>query len=132
MGIKTIRVALACNTSDIPATRKICGFYGFKAKCGCSKCLKEFLTKESTDYSGFQRDEWQLRDIKTHRTKALEAKNATTAAAQEKIQQEIGVRHSELLELKYFDIVRYHMIDAMHNLFLGTAKNVWKTRGIFM
>ena len=32
LGIKTVRVALACISADIPATRKVCGFYGFKAQ----------------------------------------------------------------------------------------------------
>ena len=40
---------------------------------------------------------------------------------------ENGVRYSILLEVPYFDIVRYHIIDPMHNLLLGTAKHVMKT-----
>lgn len=36
LGSRMVRVALACISSDIPATRKLCGFYGFKAKHGCS------------------------------------------------------------------------------------------------
>ena len=85
------------------------------------------------NYSGFQQKEWPLRDIKTHRSKALEAKNATSGVAREKI-REIGVRYSELLRLHYFDIVRCHVIDSMHNLYLGTAKNVitlWKNNNNF-
>ena len=128
LGIKTIRVALACISSDIPATSK--------ARHGCSKCMKVFPTEsilESTNYSGFQREEWPLRDIKTHRSKALEAKNATSGVAREKIQREIGVQYSELLRLHYSDIVRCHVIDPMHNLLLGSAKNVttlWKNKKI--
>ena len=37
------RAALFYITSDIPATLKICGFYGIRAKKGCSKCLKSFV-----------------------------------------------------------------------------------------
>ena len=51
----TLRAALLCFISDIPATRKVCGFPGFKARLGCSKCLKEFPCEgfgERTDYSG--------------------------------------------------------------------------------
>ncbi len=44
LGVRSVRVALACISSDIPATRKICGFYGFKARHGCSKCIKAFPT----------------------------------------------------------------------------------------
>lgn len=35
----------------------------------------------------------------------------------EGIQHEAGVRYSELLRLPYFDIVRFHLVDPMHNLF---------------
>ena len=37
-----IRAAIICCASDIPATRKLCGFVGHAARLGCSKCLKEF------------------------------------------------------------------------------------------
>ena len=38
-----------------------------------------------------------------------------------------GVRYSLLLELPYLDIVKFHTIDPMHNMLLGTAKHVIKT-----
>ena len=38
-----VRAALGYITSDIPATRKICGFYGIRAKKGCSKCLSHLF-----------------------------------------------------------------------------------------
>ena len=37
-----IKLALSCITCDIPATRKVCGFFGHNATLGCNKCLKEF------------------------------------------------------------------------------------------
>ena len=79
-----IYIALACISSDIPATRKVCGFYGFNARHGCSKCMKEFPTESvlgPTNYSGFQREKWPLRDIETHRSKALEAKSGKSGVA---------------------------------------------------
>lgn len=45
-GVKTIRAALLCTASDIPATRKLCGFVGHGALKGCSRCLKSFPTTE--------------------------------------------------------------------------------------
>ncbi len=136
LGVRSVRVALACISSDIPATRKICGFYGFKARHGCSKCMKAFPTSgfsEATDYGGFDREMWPLRDMKTHYENALLAKNAVTKTARTAIESKVGLRYSELLRLPYFNIVRCHMIDPMHNLFLGTAKHVttlWKGNGI--
>ena len=125
--VQRVRVALCCISSDIPATSKLCGFYGFKAKCGCSKCMKEFVTtsfSESTDYSGFEREQWPPRNLKIHHQKAIEAKNARSNAARTEIEREVGVRYSELLCLPYLDIVKCHLIDPMYNLFLGTAKNI--------
>lgn len=54
-GPVTIRAALLCFTSDIPATRvrKVCGFPGFKAKLGCSKCLKIFPCEGFGEPAGF-------------------------------------------------------------------------------
>ena len=40
---KLIQAALSYISSDLPATRKLCGFYGYHATYGCSKCLKNFL-----------------------------------------------------------------------------------------
>ena len=36
------KAALLCNFSDIPASRKLCGFKGHSAELGCSRCLKKF------------------------------------------------------------------------------------------
>ena len=111
LGARTIRVALCCICSDIPAIRKLCGFYDFKARYGCSKCLKEFPTNsfsESTDYSGFQTELWPSRNMELHRKKAMDAKCADSNAARTKIERDIGVRYSELLRLPYLDIIRCH------------------------
>ena len=40
-----------------------------------------------------------------------------------------GAKYSVLLQLSYYDAVRFVLIDPMHNLFLGLAKStlkVWK------
>lgn len=127
LGSRRIRAALACISSDLPATRKVCGFYGFRAKHGCSQCLKEFLCEsfsDSPDYSGFDRNLWPSRDMENHRREANKARSASNATSRDAIQRKFGLRYSELLRLSYFDIVRCHLIDPMHNLFLGTAENL--------
>lgn len=68
-----------------------------------------------------------------HFEKAMEAKDADSNAERTKIERDMGVRYSELLRLPYLNIVRCHLIDSMHNLFLGIAKNVislWKGKNI--
>ena len=128
-----IRAALCYLSSDLPATRKLCGFYGYNATYGCSKCMKIFPhIDKSVDYSGFNRDNWNLRIHAQHLLIADCAKNATTQAEREHHEHKAGVRYTELLQLQYLDLARCHLIDPMHNLFLGTSKrmiNLWKARG---
>ena len=59
--------------------------------------------------------------MESHRSRSEQAK---TKAQQDLIVKDHGVRYSILLKLSYFDIVRFHVVDAMHNLLLGTAKKV--------
>ena len=53
LGSKLIWAALSYISSDLPATRKLCGFYGYHATYGWSKCLKKFPSTFTTtpDYS---------------------------------------------------------------------------------
>ena len=128
-----VRGAICYITCDLPAIRKLCGFYGYQSTYGCSKCLKKFPCTFSTtpDYSGFDRAEWQSRTVGFHRLMANRIKAATTRSGRERIEHEAGVRYSELLRLPYLDIVRSHLVDPMHNLFLGTSKRMlqlWKEK----
>ena len=50
-------------------------------------------------------------------------------------ESEIGSRYSVLLDLPYFDPVRMHVIDAMHNMFLGMMKHmvkIWIRDGVLL
>ena len=133
LSTRLMRAALVYISSDLPATRKLCGFYGVSAMHGCSKCLKVFPSINlQTDYSGFDRARWPPRNHSDHLEQAYRSKAATTRSVQNQIGRQYGVRYSELLKLPYFDVVRYHLVDPMHNLFLGTAKRVlilWKDKG---
>ena len=127
-----IRAALLCVASDIPATRKVCGFTGHNSTKGCSKCLKSFSVKvgESSDYSGYDTKKWDLRTKQYHVEQSQKYYMARTRREREKIEHESGVRYSVLTQLPYFDSVRLHIVDPMHNLLLGTAKrmmNIWIT-----
>jgi len=127
--IVNIKLALSCIACDIPATRKVCGFLSHSAKLGCNKCLKEFpsVSPGCNDYSGFN-DEPVLRSEEQHRDAVKEVQKASTKSSEEKKQSDYGVRYSVLLELAYFDPIRFVAIDFMHNMFLGTAKrcfDIW-------
>jgi len=93
-------------------------------------CLKEFPTGyfgSNPDYSGYDCDDWVPRGIATHRTNALAHNSAKTAMDRQKIERSHGIKYSELLNLPFFDIVQYHVVDPMHNIFLGIAKHALKT-----
>ena len=131
-GETTIRAILSCVVCDLPAARKVCGFLSYNARFGCSKCLKEFpriVSRERNDFSGCDCDQWVQRDDKLHVDMARKARNAESAKSRSRIESSHGSRYSELFNLHYFKIVRYHVVDPMHNLFLGITKhtiNTWK------
>ena len=121
----TFCAAVMAVSSDIPATRKICGFKGHSALLGCSRCLKRFPGGfgEKKDYSAFERNSWNPRTNRDHRPQAVKMSQCKTKAEQNLVGQNSGINHNTvLLELEYFDIIRFCTIDPMHNLFLGTSK----------
>ncbi|XP_058880312.1 uncharacterized protein LOC131737148 [Acipenser ruthenus] len=130
----TFCLALLAVACDIPACRKVCGFLGHAANRGCSECWKLFPGQVGQkDYSGFARDAWPQRTHERHLEWCAQILDKKTKQDVKLLEREYGVRYSVLLELPYFDIVQVHVIDPMHNLFLGTAKHVieiWKEQGI--
>ena len=121
----TVRVCLICVTCDVPAIRKVCGFVGHKARLGCSKCLCEFnhLQGGGLQCSG-NLGEWELRNLKQHRQRCEKSLQCKSHNALKKFSAKFGVRFSNLLNIPYFNPVRCHVIDPMHNLLLGTSKHM--------
>ena len=124
--LRAALAALLCVTCDVPAARKVCGFTGHNSSKGCSKCNKTFSGSVSNrmDFSGFE--PCPLRTNTEHRKQAQEIFDQTSATDQAKMESAYGTRFSELMTLPYFDRVRFHIIDPMHNLFQGTAKHIMK------
>ena len=135
-GNQVIHAALLCNSSDVPATRKVGGFVGHGALKGCSRCLRSFSTtsfSDKADYSGFNCSTWPKRSMDEHQRKGMEWKHAKTQVERSKIEREHGVRYTELLRLPYFDSARFSVIDPMHNILLGTTKlmiTIWKEKSL--
>ena len=124
---KCIRCALLCIACDLPAGRKTCGFLSYNAHLGCSRCWKRFSGGVgSMDFSGFDRENWQIRNGVDHRQKAVSLLSLNTRSKLEKAESETGCRYSVLLQLPYFDAPRMMIVDPMHNLFLGSAKHFLK------
>lgn len=125
---KEIRCALVCVACDLPAGRKVCGFLHHSARLGCSRCWKEFPGSVGTmDYSGFDRENWQLRSGSEHTRIASKLRKFNTKSDMEKSESKSGCRYSILLKLPYFDPPRMLVVDPMHNLFLGSAKHFVKS-----
>ena len=124
----TFRAALLCISADIPAACKLCGFKGHSVHRGCSLCLKVFPGEfgQKRDYSGFDRETWQPRCNKDHRLNAKKLTKCKTLTHRNKLSKEFINHWSCLLDLEYFDVIRFCTVDPMHNLFLGTAKYVFK------
>lgn len=89
---------------------------------GCSKCKKEFSRTSfgsKPDYSGFDTSLWEPRCCEETKQQALNVCQGKTQTERESLSSMYGVRYSELHSLPYFDPVRMHVVDPMHNLFLG-------------
>ena len=67
----------------LPATRKVC----------------------EADFSGYDCDEWEPRDLKLHYQMCIDTKNACTASEREHIENVIGGRYTELSRLPYIDVI---------------------------
>ena len=98
----TFRAAVISISSDVPATRKICGFKSHSPLVGCSHCLKKFPGGfgEKRDYSGFDRNSWSPHTNEDHRRQATKISRSKTKAERKSIGQSSGISHySVLLEL---------------------------------
>lgn len=87
------------------------------------------------DYSGFDRDQWQKREIKDHSLCIDKVLGAKTKSEKSNLESDTGVRFSELSRLSYFDPIRMSIIDPMHNMYLGSAKHmikVWPSTGTIL
>ena len=97
------------------------------SKLGCSKCRKEFKYDNASERILFSEfDACPLRTEEEHRQQAYRAMKENTQAARDRIERKYGSRFSSFMKLPYFDCVRFHIVDPMHNLFLGTAKYMVK------
>jgi hypothetical protein len=130
-----VRGAIIGCSSDIPATRKLCGF--ISARIACYRCYKSAnFVNNQPNFGGFEDfDEWFVeRDVDTIRKNANEWKKCTTEESRKAHVSQFHVRWSEIYRLHYFNPVRFCVVDPMHCLFLGVAKwivtKLWIGEGI--
>ena len=128
---RTIRMAVICCSSDIPAARKLCGH--ISANAACHRCYKRASgdERERPNFGGFDdMDDWfRQRNLEEFRQDALAWCECRTKDERNKHVSDTLVRWTELLRLPYFNPIRHCVIDPMHNLFIGIAswivKRLW-------
>lgn len=64
--------------------------------------------------------------ISVHKATCQKLKKCKSANQASLLESQTGVRYSILMELPYFDPIRFTIVDPMHNFFLGTAKRMMK------
>ena len=63
----TFKCALLGVACDLPAARKVCGFLGFSANLGCSRCYERFSHGFGWNrYDNFNREQWEMRNNSRH------------------------------------------------------------------
>ncbi|KAI6036197.1 hypothetical protein BKA83DRAFT_118693, partial [Pisolithus microcarpus] len=122
---RLVRCALIPLICDVPALRKVAGFMGHSGHSFCSFCrLQDY------DIANFDIESWPRYSWEEHVRLATMWRDAPTVKERERLFKENPVRWSELLRLPYWDITKYAILDAMHNLFLGDLKchlvDIWK------
>lgn len=130
-----VRGAIIGCSSDVPATRKLCGF--ISARIACYRCHKSAnIVNNQPNFGGFDDfEDWFVeRDINIIREKANEWKKCPTEESRKLHVSQNQVRWSEIYNLSYFNPVRHCVVDPMHCLFLGVAKwivtKLWIGEGI--
>ncbi|TFK52674.1 hypothetical protein OE88DRAFT_1712157 [Heliocybe sulcata] len=107
---------------------KVCGFadHGHNA-APCTKCtvpLSEMFSEKSL------RNEYPARSGEEHQRRCFRWKSLDNAADRDEFFTAFGSRWTEFARLPYFDLVRYTLIDPMHNILQGIAKNQWYAQWI--
>ena len=90
---------------------------------GCSKCLAEFNIVDGDERSIGGNKIWTRRKSDKVKEQGTEQLASNTLTDLSSLQSKTGVRYCELNRLPYFDPVAAHVVDPMHNLFLGKDKS---------
>jgi hypothetical protein len=118
-----IKCAIIAYYCDIPAAKKLYGHYS--ANVNCHRCLK---VAKDRNFGGIEEiDKWFIeKDADKHREAALEWRKCKSNEARKRHARKTHARWSEMLRLPYFDLIRFLLVDLMHNLFIGIASFIVK------
>ena len=91
---------------------------------GVLAALRHFqvVFEKKKHYSGLERNSWTPHINQDHCSQAITMPRYKTKAECNLIGQNSGISYySVLLDLEYFDIIRFCTVDPTHNQFLGTV-----------
>ncbi|KAJ3775629.1 hypothetical protein FB446DRAFT_637544, partial [Lentinula raphanica] len=129
---RRVFIALIPAVCDTEGATQLAGFASHAHTYFCRRCVLPL-----SDIHNLDPKTWVMRDLADHRTIALKWKEATSEVQREAIYKQYGLRWSELLELPYWDPIRFTVIDDMHLGYLGLfethLRDIWmidhKTNG---
>jgi hypothetical protein len=101
---RLVRSVIALSVNDLPMARKIMG-------------IANHVHRNAAKEEHF--DAWKARTFQTVQEDAQKWRNAKSAKERKRLYIKTGVRHSVLMELKYWDPTTMVPVDGMHNFFLG-------------
>ena len=118
VGGRLVRCALVPLVCDLPAARQVAGFGSYSSAYFCHMCNLGL-----DDIDELDMDKWGIRTCEEHR-KAAEAWRDMPSVAQRKAAFKLNsTRWSALLDLPYWDPIRFTVIDSMHNHYLGLLQD---------
>ena len=91
----------------------------------CWKCSKFYPYNSDLNRVDFSEDIETLQTHEQHKKNVLCALFAVTPSQCDETETETGSRFTELMNLLYYDCIRYAVIDPMHNLLLSTPKHLF-------
>jgi hypothetical protein len=111
---RLVKGALGPVILDLKAARQVTGCASHSATQFCMYCL---VVKD--DINNIDHHRWEEVSLKVHKKRALAWKSAPTEKARAKLFEKYGIRWSALLDLPYWDLKTFTVIDAMHTALLG-------------
>lgn len=122
---RLVRCALIPLIVDLKAARQVTGCASHSAHQFCMFC-----TVVKDDINNIDHHGWEGVSLRLHKKRALAWKNAATEKDQAKLFEKYGVRWSVLLELPYWDLKVFTIIDTMHTALLGNlhrhCTEIWR------
>ena len=122
---RLVKCALGPLIVDLKAARQVAGCASHSANQFCMYCL---MVKDNIN--DIDSCSWKEVSLRVHRKRALAWKEAPTEKVRAELFEKYGVRWSALLDLPYWDLKAFTIIETMHTALLGNlhrhCKKVWR------